>query len=213
MNKIGKRLTILLALLGLTANAADTLIVYNMPHKILVDYALKQAIDVEESYKSQLILAADLKEVIPQDIHYKVINDTSYFSPINRELESLMERYKSGYKVKNVEVPQALLSWSQSLNTNRVIFLQTSGIVKEKREAIQVIAEYAIGGVVLATRKKPNITVQTLVLDLRSNRFVYYELAGEYASFFKPLPTLKVLKSSLEDYFTKGMNILWPKKR
>lgn len=200
---------IILLLLGLNTYANDSILVYSLSHQIKIEQNWQYVISKTHSLASQQVLDENVQLVIPTNISYKIITDTSYNSSEYNEVFKMIKAFASNYRIKKIMPSDSLLrSINPTNNYAKIIFLMGNGVSGEfKKDLVTLVLDYSFGGLFFLLDNRQNISIQSLVFDNRLKQFTYYENAGRYG---EPLDTefsFKILKSSLEDYFRKGPNL------
>ena len=207
------RFCILLILLTFNVKANDSLLVINLPHQIYIEQQFRDAIWIEYSLKSQKNIEKKLNGIIPPNTAFKIVNDSTYESPNNLEIYNLMKRFEGGFKLNKVSISESLFKLLNHNNYTRTIIILTKGLTKNycpnsnHKFYEDELTELNIYSYVPSSGKKANLSIEVLIYEKALQKFIYYQSAGDYGEPLNDKFAIKVLKSSLEDYFLKGPNL------
>lgn len=189
--------------------ANDSLLVYCLPHQIKIEQNWGYVVSKTHSIESELILVENLKQIIPANVKYKIIVDSSYSSSVFLEGVALLNSFDSGYKVyRNKLSDSTLAKLNPNNNYTKILFIVGNGFSSEyKKDLATIILDLKFGGALALLEKKKQLVIQSLVFDNRLKNFVYYENAGDYGEPLTQYLSLKILELNLNDYFKRGANL------
>jgi hypothetical protein len=197
--RIGRFLFLLAAF---NSYAGDTRLIYNLPHKIRIEFEWDYKIEKQLSSVSQNLFSDIFRNGYGLKYPIKVVNDTSYFSDRNNEIEKLLEGFHDNYKIDKIVPSETLLAYLETQNIKKVVFVSANGMTKRyNKDLVTLLMDAITGGPFFMIKKKPSLQVEVLVLNRTTKKFTYFESAGDYGEPLNMKFAKKIVQLSIDDFF------------